>query len=238
MPDDALLDISIKTGLEVDKLEKELAVIEAITPLFTALENGGQKTGLYGGTALNKIYFDAKQRLSYDLDIFCYSFNKTVTILKKIGAETRTLGNDRAGLYYKHVKLDLWSVKKTSEDPKKHEVKSILSFFGYRIPTVMCPSYSLEFLLAKKTIAMASRNLLKDIYDVWTGFQLLKNRRLFFKYLDMAETEENLDSARIFREIVGKNTDYYKDKQVDTLNHPPADVMIWDIDKWLNQRGE
>ncbi len=234
MPDDTLLEISIKTGIGSDKLQRELSVMDAITPLFTLLENEDLKVGLYGGTALNKIYFKERQRLSYDLDLFCYDYSKTLKLLKDNGAKATVSANVRGELYYKNVKLDLWAVKKTQEEPKKCEIKSMLAFFGYRIPTVMCPSYSLEFLLAHKIMALSSRNLLKDIYDSWMGLQILTDKKLFLKYLDVLETEKDLDATKAFRQMVLPSIDYYRDKQVDVPNCPTPELMIKDIDSMLN----
>jgi predicted nucleotidyltransferase component of viral defense system len=233
MPDNALVDISIKTGIDADKLQRELSVMDAITPIFTLLENKGLKAGLYGGTALNKIYFQERQRLSYDLDIFCYDYTKTLKALMENGARASVAADKRGELYYKNIKLDLWSVKTTLEDPKKCEIKSILAFFGYRIPTVMCPSYNLEFLLAHKIMALSSRNLLKDIYDSWVGLQILKDKKLFLRYLDSLENEKDLDAVKAFRQMVLPSIDYYKDKQIDVPNPPKAEIMIKDIDSML-----
>jgi predicted nucleotidyltransferase component of viral defense system len=102
----------------------------------------------------------------------------------------------------------------------------------------MCPSYTLEFLLAHKIMALSSRNLLKDIYDSWLGLQTLKDKKLFLKYLDSLETEIDLDAIKAFRQMVLPSIDYYKDKQVDALNCPNAGIMIKDIDSMLSALHE
>jgi predicted nucleotidyltransferase component of viral defense system len=235
MPSDELLmSVSTRTGIQMEKIKKEILVLQTMPILFNLLENNKQKVGLYGGTALNKIYFGKRQRFSYDLDLLCYDYKKTIKILSDNNAKNIGLLSDkRAEFNYNGIKLDLWSVKKTEEQPRGLQATSLLSFFDYPVVNSFVPSYSLEYLLARKILAMASRSLIKDVYDSWLGLQLLKDRKKFEKYLNKLENIENIDCRKTFKDTIARNTDYYKNKSVDAINAPKAEAMIKGIIQML-----
>jgi predicted nucleotidyltransferase component of viral defense system len=201
--------------------------------LFNLLESSKQKVGLYGGTALNKIYFGKRQRLSYDIDLFCYDFKSTVKLLEANGAVVKLLADVRAEFGFNGIRLDLWAALKIAEEPMKRQANSILSFFDYPLVSQFVPSYSLEFLLAQKIVTMSSRNLIRDIYDAWVGLELVKDRRKFERYLDKAEVKADIDARKAFKDIIMRNPEYYKGKEVDAISSPPAEEMIKDIARML-----
>lgn len=244
MPLDINLDeIAIRTNIATDKLHENLGTYDAMIRLFPALEVKGQKVGLYGGTAINKIFFGKRQRLSYDLDILCYSYDDTLKVLSKMGAEKMpfaapTTETRNARFHYMGIRLDLWEVKgRHIEEPQKREVADILYYFGYLIPKMAVPSYSLEYLLAEKTMAMMNRNELKDIYDTWMGLQILKNRALYNKYLAAISKREELPDYEHYMKAqmhtIEESIDYYKNKRIEVLYQPATSAMIKDIKEIL-----
>ena len=237
LTEELLIRIATKTNIATEKLEHEINLLQTMPVLFALLENNKQKIGLYGGTALNKIYYGKRQRLSYDLDLFCYNFKDTLKLLIENGAKKSGLSSDaRAALIYNDVKIDMWGVSKLEEEPKKLQVVSLLSFFDYPVVNSVAPSYSLEFLLARKLVAMSSRSLIRDIYDTWIGLQLIKNKKRFYHYLDREESGANLDVKKAFRDIIMKGVDYYKGKTVDAIDAPTAERMIKEIAEMLEVR--
>ena len=54
-------------------------------------------------------------------------------------------------------------------------------------------SYSLEYILARKTMAMLSRMVSKDIYDMWIGLPLVKDGAKYRKYVEALASIEGLD---------------------------------------------
>lgn len=186
-----LADMSVKTGIEPKKLRKEIAVMNALQDIFLVLANEGQDAALFGGTALNKIYYGKRQRLSYDLDIDGTNFESTRKIITKVSESSGWLKNTYRSVY-KGVVIDL--VKSDNiEKPRMLKARSILEKYGYPITSVAVPSYSLEFLLAKKTMALLSRAVNKDVYDTWIGMQLLQNKKKYLKYLRLLARREKLN---------------------------------------------
>jgi len=232
-------ELAIKTNIATDRLQNNIKTYDAMAKLFPALETEGQKVGLYGGTALNKVYFGKKQRLSYDLDIFCYSYETTLSVLKKHGA-TQVLAKmapmkiENTRFMFQDIRLDLWEVKgKPIEAPQKREATDLLYYYNYLIPKIAIPTYSLEYLLAEKTIAMADRNELKDIYDTWTGLQILKDEAKYGRLLKLVSKKRGISDylhyLRIQTYVINKNLDYYKEKKIDVLYQPDVGAMMKDI---------
>jgi predicted nucleotidyltransferase component of viral defense system len=73
------------------------------------------------------------------------------------------------------------------------------------------PSYSLELLLAKKTIAMLSRMVYKDIYDMWIGLQMMKETDRYAEYLKKLIRYEKTDASLLLKQF-----EYYSG------HYPPA----------------
>lgn len=235
-------EIALKTGIAKTRIVDSVKTYEAMSRLFPKLELENQDIGLYGGTALNEIYYAKNQRLSYDIDLFCYSYKSTLETLSKLGTETifdgRKDGNERAKLRLYGVEIDLWNAKRTLEKPAKRELTSLLYYFGYILPPIIVPSYSLEYLLAEKTIALADRNMLKDIYDLWLGLKLIKDKKKYFGYLNKLGEKMDMDVfAYVPTQIdfISKNVKYYEKEKIDVLYQPSIALMINEIKQQLEK---
>lgn len=232
-------ELAIMTNIATDRLQRNIETYDAMAKLFPMLETEDQQIGLYGGTALNKVYFGKKQRLSYDLDLFCYSYETTLSTLKKNGAvqipsKVASGKGETSRFMFQGIRLDLWRVKsRPVEEPKKREATDLLYYYNYLIPKVVVPTYSLEYLLAEKTMAMANRNELKDIYDTWMGLQVLENKTKYTKFLRIISKKEGISDYKYYFGtqiyVINKSIDYYKEKKIDVLYQPNVAAMIKDI---------
>lgn len=231
-------DVAIRTNIAADKIRESIKTYAVMAKLFPLLETKGLNVGLYGGTALNKVYFGKHQRLSYDLDIYCYDYAKTMRLLEGINAkrlESPVPGRLKPSRYLmEDIQLDISDAKGVLEKPEKHEATDILTYFNYLIPPVVVPTYSLEYLLANKTFAMAARNELKDIYDTWFGLKILKDYRKYNTFLNRIGKQNQIEDTKHYLShqidgIILKNIDYYKNKKIDVLEQKPAGLMIRDI---------
>ncbi|MEM3181301.1 MAG: nucleotidyl transferase AbiEii/AbiGii toxin family protein [Candidatus Micrarchaeaceae archaeon] len=115
----------------------------------------------------------------------------------------------------------------------------LLYYLGYLVPPVVIPSFSLEYLLANKTIAMADRNELKDIYDTWMGLRIVKNMQKYRKYLRIVAKERKVPDYRHYlryqiKEIMLQNLNYYKKRSIDVVETPSTESMLKEIEEKLN----
>ncbi|MEM3212055.1 MAG: nucleotidyl transferase AbiEii/AbiGii toxin family protein [Candidatus Micrarchaeaceae archaeon] len=236
-------EIAVKSGIASDRLREDLRTYEVMSTLFPAFEVSGLEVGLYGGTALNKIYFGSRQRLSYDLDIYCTSLTSAVRAVKKLGgsevnAKEKFEEHERRRLVLSGIAIDLWE-RKLPEKPLKLQAIDLLYYLGYLVPPVVIPSFSLEYLLANKTIAMADRNELKDIYDTWMGLRIVKNMQKYRKYLRIVAKERKVPDYRHYlryqiKEIMLQNLNYYKKRSIDVVETPSTESMLKEIEEKLN----
>ncbi len=232
-----LKGLVIRTGIGEEKLRKEIEVMQALQDLFIVLGNSSQKVALFGGTALNKIYYGERQRLSYDIDIESYSLKSTKKVLSEIC--NRTVESPKAARFvYKNVIVDLMKAHNI-EEPQLKKAYSLLSMFGYPIASVAVPSYSLEYLLAKKTMAILSRTLNKDIYDMWVGMQLIKDKGMYVEYArKLAELEkvnmEYLIGVMLHHIKAGSVHD--KDTEIiDVMKRMQTAPLAKDVALWLER---
>jgi len=240
-------EVALNVGISADKLEKSISVHSAMSEIFPALEIAGCKVGLFGGTALNKIYFGKAQRLSYDLDIFAYSYAKTIKELEGIGARTEFSGNfpkkkgiNSTRMTYKSIMLDIVDAKSLKEQPVKLQAFDLLYYYGQLISPTTVPSYKLEYLLAEKTMAMLDRNELKDIYDMYVGIQLLKEIKTYRKNLLAAAKRQGIKDILAYADmqihIMMKNGDYYRNKEIEVTNKATALEMLREIKRFIDMK--
>ncbi len=93
-------------------------------------------------------------------------------------------------------------------------------------------------LIAEKTIAMADRNMLKDIYDLWRGFKTMKEPKKYKTYLEIAGERQDIDVFSYIPTQVAfmrKNLAYYKKETIDVQYQPPIDIMLNEIEKELEK---
>ena len=240
--------LALETGISSDRLSKNLATYGAMSTLFPLLEVAGCEVGLFGGTALNKIYFGKKQRLSYDLDIFADGMEKARRVLEKVGAKKTYSGIMPANLKkpsikmeYEGIRIDLVEAKEGKEKPKKMQAYDLLYYYKQPIPPVVVPSYSLEYLLAEKTVALLERNELKDIYDTWIGIQLLGDVKKYSGYLKDVARERKVRDVVAYADFhianMLKNTEYYERRQIETLSKASPALMLKDIRTFIETRA-
>ncbi len=238
-------EFAIKLGISADKLGRNMAVYEAASELFPKLELAECKVGLFGGTALNKIYFGKRQRLSYDLDLFAYSYKRALKALADIGARIKYTGTFpgkkvvSTRMTYKEVVLDIVDAKAALEEPRKLQLIDLLYYFGQLVPPIVVPSYSIEYLMAEKTMAMSDRNELKDIYDTWAGIKLLKVPDTYLNYLKRIAKDGGV------KDVIGHlkhqlanmlaNAEYYDKKRVEILDQPNPRIMLREIEAFLDR---
>ncbi len=238
MPKYNLEDIVLKTGIDKDKLTKEIEVMEALQELTLIFANEGHKVALYGGTAINKIYFGEKQRLSYDLDIESFDYEKTLKLLERI-SDSQKIFSKAARFVYNGVQIDFTKAAKI-EEPKVYSAKSLLNFFNYPVVSVNVPSYSLEYLMARKTVALLSRMVNKDIFDAWLGLELMKDKRLYKVYLHKLVVAEKIDITYLISQLRFFSEKGYiggKSLQIEALNRVSPSIMVRDVLKTLSLLG-
>lgn len=234
MPYD-LAEVSLKTGITQEKLQREVANMVALQELMALFTSEGQKVALYGGTALNKIYFGKDQRLSYDLDIESFAFAKSMALLERV-SDTKVSHIKAARYVYKGVIIDLTKARK-AEEPGLRKVESLLGFFNYPMGSLLVPSYSLEFLLARKTAALLSRMVAKDIYDTWMGFKMLKDEKQYKSYMLKIAKAGGMN----LHYLIGQFSYFYKSgdmkyapESIDVVRRVDFKIMIGDIASRLN----
>ncbi len=231
--------LAIATGIATDRLKAGLSTYDAMARLFPMLEVDGHEVALYGGTALNKVYFGKRQRLSYDLDIYCYSYESTLKSLRGYGAvevpsHTFSKGQKNSRFIFQNTRLDLWKAGgRRAERPAKRVAHDLLEYFNVLVPPVAVPTYSMEYLLANKTLTMAARAEVKDIYDTWIGLQLPRDDSKYQRYIRANAGAMGIKDYGFFIDsmmhTVRKNPGYYKDKRIDALHQPPVLAMVKDI---------
>ncbi|MHB1830301.1 MAG: nucleotidyl transferase AbiEii/AbiGii toxin family protein [Candidatus Micrarchaeaceae archaeon] len=239
--------LSMTIGIGKDRLDKDIETYVSMGKIFPFLEGKGLKVGLFGGTALNKIYFGKAQRLSYDLDIFCYSNKRTVEALKETGAKEKYTGMmpaNRAAvstrMTYGSIVLDLVDAagKYLPEEPKTLQAVSLLYYYRALVLPFNVPSYSLELLLAEKTFAMTERNELRDIYDVWTGMGIMKDKKLYLKYIKGSARRNGINDAIGYIDLgitlMLENVEYYGKRRIETTNARGAGAMLKDIKAFID----
>ena len=228
---------AIRVGIAADRLRENLRTYQVMSKIFPALETAGKEVGLYGGTALNKIYFGIRQRLSYDLDIFCASISGVRAVLESLGSTRAAVRGPRKSargrLMLDGIAIDMWQAK-MPEKPVKLQAIDLLHYLGFLVPPMVVPSFSLEYLLANKTITMADRNELKDIYDTWMGLKLLKDRGKYRRYLRSISRERGIRNYEYYLsyqidQVMLKSSDYYKKKRIETAQPASTRTMLMDI---------
>ena len=239
-------ELATRMGIGEDRLRKNLATYSAMSELFPLLETTGCQVGLFGGTALNKIYFGMRQRLSYDLDIFAYSYRKTLAALGEKGAQMKFEGAfpKRKGLVsarfeYNSIILDVVDAAGIAEKPLKLQAFDLLYYYNQLVPPVVVPSYALGYLLAEKTMALLDRNELKDIYDTWNGMKLLKDVKQYVRSLRKAAKARGIKDIGMHADFqitnMLQNVGYYAKRQIEiTDKSASTQEMLKDIKAFLD----
>ncbi len=201
----------MSTGISMERISFDFYLTRFINNFFNRINTSMADVYLYGGTALNRGFFEKKQRLSIDLDIEVpkKSFSKGIHDIKKaLGnagyTETESIKSKDTFAAYVHengneipIRLE---VRKQMLGIKKENINlhSLLEYYGVPTSVALAPSYPFEYLLAYKMNALAARMLYKDLYDVYTGLQMLKNKKEFTSYIDRID---RLKEVNIFDEI-------------------------------------
>lgn len=195
-----------KSGMRYADVVYDIDMTKLIADLFGFVSDKKMDVVLFGGTALNRGFFGAKQRLSKDLDIMVRSGG----LSSLAGMISRHLGS----LGYRMGRYEVESEEPSEEEDEPYSVKliaatenksnieiaiyredlsfdvtyvplhSFAEYFNYPyIYPVKVPSYRLEGLLARKVYALYDRRLYKDLYDSRHGLELPLDKMRFLRNL-------------------------------------------------------
>jgi len=208
--DNMLKEVNTKTGIPTEKLKKEIKVMNCLGDVFGFAE---KKIVLFGGTALNKIFFHEKQRLSYDVDLKCGNFSECLAIFgekyeRVIDSKIFTAFSNKDG-----VRIDL-----SKEDFRfkkiKMNAKSFFYYQGFETIAVNVITYEFEVLFAEKILAMSRRGTARDLYDTWIGRWSRLDEKKLLKYLIKLGNKKKVDSRFIITKF------HQQDFDMSKLDHP------------------
>lgn len=201
---------ALASGLSFENMEKEFRLMDLMRRLFSKLEESGSKAALFGGTALNKGYFREKQRFSKDLDIdgeedeideALKSFSKEFKITRmrlRPEAPFESWRLRYGPQPWEELLVDVGRKRPRKAPVIKVEMHSLLEYHGYLISPVSVPSYPLEFLLARKLVALNRRVMGKDMYDSYFGLKLNPRKEELVKWLRILAKSEYGESLEEF----------------------------------------
>lgn len=199
-------ELSISTGISEEKLQVEANLIERMRELFSRHEPG---YALYGGTALNMVYFGKKQRISYDLDVRADNFEeceKNFSGLFRHEIKTPKMHRfvDENG-----IRIDLASGH-SGWAPKRRRANAILHYFGFPVYSADILTYDFECLFAEKIMAFTARGLPKDLYDVWLAKSQEFDEKLLLKRISELWDRTETDPRVIITDYHHADTDMGK----------------------------
>ncbi len=252
--------VAAKMGIDIKSVEYDIAMTELMNGLFYETMKNDVEVYLYGGTALNRGYFGEAQRLSIDLDLetpaqlFNANLINIKDILRELGYKIevqRKIGEKHEAFYaVKSAKIRIEMSKMDLEKPRVQSLKLYppVSFYGLPIPYSIAQSYEFEHLLAGKVNALSRRTLYKDVYDTYHAIRILKNEKLFVKYVKEFEKRDETDIVeealyKIGQKLtLGTDADSFYRGLVPTALRESDTVMIETIkmrlksikDKFLN----
>jgi predicted nucleotidyltransferase component of viral defense system len=214
-----LARISTAAGLPLQSLEKELRLFEFMPKFFHLLEENRIKAALYGGTALNKGYFGERQRFSKDIDIYLPSRGFRGRC-DKVDGLLRSLKGYEIKKIHQSKETVAWSIgygdeaweslliearrQRTKEKAKNIELHSLLEFSGIPVLPIYVPSYSFEYLVAEKIIALGRRTLGKDIYDAHLALGMKPNAKLVLSHIRKITGRDPDEPVSLARHWLGK----------------------------------
>lgn len=192
-----------KENLDVSMLEKDYVLGWLLFAI--ASSSLASKLAFKGGTALSKVYFPTRWRLSEDLDFTLLDDTGWNTIIEALKNEVPKIVKDSVGIEVSlrpkpHTNPDYLQAKMKYEGPVntntiKIEItrekfvgdvvkKQVPKKFDY--PKFSANVYTLETLVAEKTRAIIERGYIRDYYDVWRllkigKFDKKKTKELFFE---------------------------------------------------------
>lgn len=208
-----------RTGISPLSLAFDLELGNFINLFFQEASRLRMHMNAYGGTPLNRGFFGERQRLSLDLDLatrgkgtFNIDMINVRDIIKSIGyKEVRSrLFEDS---FVVHVSKGEGTIK---VEMRKRELAAktqlvtlhpLLEYYGLPSATTIVPTYEFEFLLASKLHALARRMIYRDLYDAFTGLQIVKDTGKLGRYIKTLDRKRKTDAAK---EIIGRlrNSDY------------------------------
>ena len=173
-----LRSIAKDTGISEERIRIEIAVMEELRDVMHALPNAV----LFGGTAINKIYFGDKQRLSFDIDIRCMRKQSCLSYLQSKYITTISTAKFWSFNSPRDIRVDF-----AMDYPKvkivEREARSLLYYYGHEYFRVNVRTYEFEFLLAEKILTLAARGTAKDLYDAWKGIKEPHDEKKVLNYL-------------------------------------------------------
>jgi predicted nucleotidyltransferase component of viral defense system len=173
-----------KENLDVSMLEKDYILGWLLFAIMSSSLAG--RLAFKGGTALSKVYFPTRWRLSEDLDFTLLDNTGWKTIIETLKSEIPKIVKDSVGIEISlrrkpHANPDYLQAKMKYVGPIntstiKIEItrevfvgdimkKQIPRRFDY--PKFSVNIYTLETLVAEKMRAIIERGYVRDYYDVW-----------------------------------------------------------------------
>ena len=200
-----LADLSEKTGLSAEKLWKEISVMDELQKLPSYLPNAV----VFGGTALNKVYFGDSQRLSYDIDIKCRNWQRCsqkLSKVHKIFAKSKEIYGFETN---SGIKIEL-STSFYNFPIVEREAISLLYYYGYNLAKANIKTYELEVLLAEKIIAFARRGTAKDLFDIWMGINKKPDEKKLISAIEKIRKRQGVNPYVLLMKNHSVDTDMRK----------------------------
>jgi len=251
--------IAGEESLDVSMLEKDYVLGWILYGISKS--SIGNKLAFKGGTALSKIYFPGKWRLSEDLDFTLIDDIGWGNIIDVLKNEVPGLVQDAIGISISlrpkpHTNPDYLQAKMKYIGPVnpntvKIEVtrekfqgelieKLVPKKFDY--PQFSVKVYSLENIIAEKTRAIIERGYIRDYYDVWRLLKTQKHDRRKTKELFLEKCKANGITYTGIDQFFPKNIVTELEKYLDTgltrLSReplPPLQKIIDELKKILKE---
>ncbi|MDE1873754.1 MAG: nucleotidyl transferase AbiEii/AbiGii toxin family protein [Candidatus Micrarchaeota archaeon] len=220
--DSELLNLAYaRTGIGTASLAYDLELTNFINSFFQEAGRRGVRLNLYGGTPLNRGFFAERQRLSLDLDIaipkggrFNFDIINLRDTIKEMGyREVRSKLLEES--FVAHVSKGEATIKvelHRAEFAAKTQfivLHPMLEYYGLPLLTTKVPSYEFEYLLASKLHALARRMIYRDVYDSFTGLQIVKDTGKLMRYVRSLDRERKTDAVgEITKRVAGEDYGY------------------------------
>lgn len=179
-------------------LERDYALGWALFGI--SLSSQSQKLAFKGGTALSKVYYPEKWRLSEDLDFTFVSEDDSSEVCKTLHDEVPAALSDRTKLSFRfkgkplirkdYIQMKLECVGPISSHGNTIKLEALREQFLGVVRSVDVPrvypdypnfsvlTYSIENILAEKMRSLLERKKVRDYYDVW---RLTKSQDIDYK---------------------------------------------------------
>lgn len=170
-----------------EQVEQDLVLCRALVDMFGRGLIADQ-AAFRGGTALHKLFLDAAQRYSEDIDLVQWEagpINALIDAIREaldpwLGAPRWKQGKGRFTLYYRfETTVAPVSTRRLKVEVNTREHFSVLGLMRRRLTidnpwfrgSAHIPVYQLDELLGTKMRALYQRKKGRDLYDLWLALQ-------------------------------------------------------------------